>query len=100
MDYRKPGAITTAALMAGLAVSQPAADEPHTHDGEAAPTELILYTGFGASGGLTNTTAAFVGTSSYSWALPSSNATFERDVDFASRMKCVGIMVYVLPPGG
>jgi hypothetical protein len=100
MDYRKPAAITTAALIAGLAVSQPAAAEPHTHDGEAAPSELILCTGFGASGGFTNTTAAVTRTSSYSWALPSSSATFERDVDFASRMRGVGIMVYVLTPAG
>jgi hypothetical protein len=63
MDYRKPAAITTAALMAGLTVSQPAADE-HTHDGEAAPAELIVHNGFSASGGFTNTTAALIGWSS------------------------------------
>lgn len=100
IDYRKPAAITTAALMAGLAVSQPAVDE-HTHDGEAAPAELIVHSGFSASGGFTNTAAAVIEWStSYSWSLPSSSVTFERDVDFASRMRCVGITVYVLPPAG
>src|ERR1039458_5493070 len=98
MNDRKPAAITTAALLAGFAVFQPAPSEPHSHYGETAPTELILNTGFGA-GQFTNTAAAAISVSSSpAWNLPSSSATFDHDIDFASRMRCAGIMVYVLPP--
>jgi hypothetical protein len=94
--YYRGTALATAALIAGVSVSQPVSTEPHTHAGESAPVGLILHTGLSASGGFGNVSAGVISTSSSSvWVLPSTTSTFLRDVDFASRLRQVGITVYV-----
>jgi hypothetical protein len=94
--YRGPTAIATAALIVGVALVEPVSNEPHAHDGQNAPVELILHTGLSASGGFTNTSATILSTSPIpTWVLPSSSATFIRDLVFADRLGQVGITVLV-----
>ena len=96
MNGKKELTIITALTIGGVAVFEPAAAEPHSHQGENGPVEINVTSELSASGGgYSNTSAGLLSVNSTQWVLKSPPSCFVHDMLFANRLKALGITLLV-----